>query len=84
MVELPFFLTREGREQEQREAVVREVTCAIRARLGNAIRSLHVVYGDEGIVLTGRTSSYNDRMMATFLANDHARGKFVQNDIEVR
>ena len=55
----------------------------VRLRTGGTIRSLHVDVHDGEVLLTGRTSTYYNKQLATHAALDAANEMTLTNDIEV-
>lgn len=55
----------------------------VRLRTGGTIRSLRVEVHDGEVLLTGRTSTYYNKQLATHAALDAASHMSLVNDIEV-
>ena len=55
----------------------------VRLRTGGTIRGLHVEVDDGEVVLTGRTSTYYNKQLATHAALDAAEELSLTNDIKV-
>ena len=55
----------------------------VRLRTGGTIRSLHVEVHDGEVILTGRTSTYYNKQLATHAALDAADELSLTNDIQV-
>lgn len=55
----------------------------VRLRTGGTIRSLHVDVQDGEVILTGRTSTYYNKQLATHAALDAADELSLTNDIQV-
>ena len=55
----------------------------VRLRTGGTIRSLHVEVQDGEVILTGRTSTYYNKQLATHAALDAADELSLTNDIQV-
>ena len=55
----------------------------VRLRTGGTIRGLHVEVEDGEVVLTGRTSTYYNKQLATHAALDAAEDLSLINDIKV-
>lgn len=55
----------------------------VRLRTGGTISSLHVEVADGEILLTGRTSTYYNKQLATHAALDAASDYSLTNEIEV-
>jgi hypothetical protein len=55
----------------------------VRLRTGGTIRSLHVEVQDGEVILTGRTSTYYNKQLATHAALDAADALSLTNDIQV-
>ena len=55
----------------------------VRLRTGGTIRSLHVEVHDGEVLLSGRTSTYYNKQLATHAALDAASAMSLTNDIEV-
>lgn len=83
MTELPQFLRQDVKEEAATAALLDTVERYIRLRTGGTIRALHVVLNDGKIVVTGRTATYYNSMLATHAALDAAQGRDVTNDIVV-
>lgn len=56
----------------------------VSARTGGRIRDLHVDVADREIVLSGRTSTYYNKQLATHAVLDSMEGISLSNEIEVR
>lgn len=68
-----------SRSQEIADTVARYV----RLRTGGSIRNLQVDVRDGEVLLTGRTSTYYNKQLATHAALDAAADLSLTNDIEV-
>lgn len=55
----------------------------VRLRTGGTIRSLHVEVQDGEVILTGRTSTYYNKQLATHAALDAADELSLTNEIQV-
>ena len=55
----------------------------VRLRTGGTIRSLHVEVHGGGVLLSGRTSTYYNKQLATHAALDAANDLSLTNEIEV-
>lgn len=55
----------------------------VRLRTGGTIRSLHVEVHDGEVLLSGRTSTYYNKQLATHAALDAASAMTLINEIEV-
>lgn len=55
----------------------------VRLRTGGTIRSLHVEVQDGEVILTGRTSTYYNKQLATHAALDAADDLSLTNEIQV-
>ena len=55
----------------------------VRLRTGGTIRSLHVEVSDGEVILSGRTSTYYNKQLATPAALDAASEFSLTNEIEV-
>ncbi|GDY07864.1 hypothetical protein LBMAG52_13500 [Planctomycetia bacterium] len=55
----------------------------VRLRTGGTIRSLHVEVSDGEVILSGRTSTYYNKQLATHAALDAASEFSLTNEIEV-
>lgn len=55
----------------------------VRLRTGGTIRSLHVEVADGEVTLSGRTSTYYNKQLATHAALDAAGEMSLTNEIEV-
>ncbi len=55
----------------------------VRLRTGGTIRGLHVEVEDREVILTGRTSTYYNKQLATHAALDAAEEWSLTNDIQV-
>lgn len=62
---LPEFLTHKNESADANAEVLREVERIIRLRTGGTIRELRVVLEEDEVVITGRTSTYYNRQLAT-------------------
>lgn len=73
--------------QELEEVTPREIAETVeryvRLRTGGTIRSLHVEVHDGEVILTGRTSTYYNKQLATHAALDAADELSLTNDIQV-
>ena len=69
-------------EVSQRE-IAETVERYVRLRTGGTIRSLHVEVHDGEVLLSGRTSTYYNKQLATHAALDAASEMSLTNDIEV-
>ena len=56
---------------------------AVQSRTGGNVRELHVEMDDRRVVLTGRTSTYYSKQLATHAVYDVLTGAELTNDIEV-
>ena len=64
-------------------AIAETVERFVRLRTGGTIRSLHVEVHDGEVILTGRTSTYYNKQLATHAALDAAEDLSLINDIKV-
>ncbi len=55
----------------------------VRLRTGGTIRALHVEVSDGEVILSGRTSTYYNKQLATHAALDAASELSLTNEIEV-
>jgi hypothetical protein len=55
----------------------------VRSRTGGMIRNLHVEVSDGEVILSGRTSTYYAKQLATHAAFDAVEDLTLVNDIEV-
>ena len=75
-------LPREIIEVSPRE-IAETVERYVRLRTGGTIRGLHVEVEDGEVILTGRTSTYYNKQLATHAALDAADELSLTNDIQV-
>ena len=66
-------------------ALTQQIGEAVRSRTGGNVRELHVDVEPEQrrVVLTGRTSTYYSKQLATHAVYDVMNGAELTNDIEV-
>ena len=83
MAELPPFLRQDASEARGIAELLGDAERCIRLRTGGTIRELRVVLDNGEVVVTGRTSTFYNKMLATYAALDAAGGKAVTNNIEV-
>ncbi|MCX7422575.1 MAG: BON domain-containing protein [Planctomycetia bacterium] len=79
---LPFATPQEMAGGSLRE-IAETVERYVRLRTGGTIRSLHVEVQDGEVILTGRTSTYYNKQLATHAALDAADELSLTNDIQV-
>ena len=76
-----------SRSQEISGSSLREIAETVeryvRLRTGGTIRSLHVEVQDGEVILTGRTSTYYNKQLATHAALDAADELSLTNEIQV-
>jgi hypothetical protein len=65
------------------QELIEQVRSAVRARTGGRIHGLSIRIDDGCLVLTGRTSTYYNKQLATHAALDAALEMSVQNNVEV-
>lgn len=65
------------------ESLTETIERYVRSRTGASIRGLSVQVRDEEVVLTGRTSSYYNKQLATHAALDALEDVPLSNEIEV-
>jgi hypothetical protein len=65
------------------DPVVESVERVVRMRTGGMIRGLRVEVGDDRVTLTGRTSSFYNKQLATHAALEALVGQTLSNLIEV-
>lgn len=66
------------------QSVAERVEQTVLARTGGRIRGLRVQLAGDRLVITGRTSTYYSKQLATHAAIDAAETTFpVQNEVEV-
>lgn len=65
------------------ESVEERIAHVIRLRTGGMIRALRVDVGEERVRLTGRTTSFYNKQLATHAAMDALSGQPLSNDIIV-
>ncbi len=63
--------------------LAKKIELAVQERTGRRIRGLEVRIGDEGIVISGRVSTYYTKQLVTHAAMDAANELLVTNDVEV-
>ena len=80
--ELPLGISPELAEVSPRE-IAETVERYVRLRTGGTIRSLHVEVHDGEVILTGRTSKYYNKQLATHAALDATDDLSLTNDIQV-
>jgi osmotically-inducible protein OsmY len=72
-----------GIEQVSLSEIADTVERYVRLRTGGTIRSLHVEVSDGEVILSGRTSTYYNKQLATHAAMDATNALTLTNDIEV-
>jgi hypothetical protein len=65
------------------DRVVENIEHVVRMRTGGLIRGLHVEVGEGRVTLTGRTSSFYNKQLATHAALEALMGQTLSNLIEV-
>lgn len=66
------------------QTLTERIEQTVMARTGGGIRGLRVLVVDDRLVITGRTSTYYNKQLATHAAIDAAETAFcVQNEVEV-
>jgi hypothetical protein len=83
MNELPTFLRQDAKEATSIAEILEKVEKNIRLRTKGTIRDISVVLNGEIIVVTGTTSTYYNKQLASWAAADAANGRDVLNEIEV-
>ena len=64
--------------------LVERIEQAVYTRTGGRIRGLHVQVADNGIVISGRTSTYYVKQLVTHAAMETSDELLVVNKVEVR
>lgn len=70
-------------ETEAPQALAERIERIVRLRTGGRIRGLRVEVGDGEIVISGRTSTYYNKQLATHAVLDAVEEASLTNDIEV-
>ena len=78
----PLQMDRPSREKPA-DRVVERIEKVVRLRTGGMIRGLRVEVGENRVVLTGRTSSFYNKQLATHAALGALGGQTLSNLIEV-
>ncbi len=55
----------------------------IRNRTGGSVYGLQVDVNEESVILSGRTSTFYNKQLATLAAQSAANGRLLSNEIEV-
>lgn len=63
--------------------LVEHVEQAVHARTGGCIRGLHISVNEKCVTVSGRTSTYYNKQLATHAIRDAVNGMTVQNEVEV-
>jgi len=70
------------------ESAVRDISeqikKVIRNRTGGAVHALQVDVDDGSVVLSGQTSTFYNKQLATHAAQSAANGRLLSNEIQVR
>ena len=65
------------------QTVSERIERCVRIRTGGMIRGLRVDVHDDGVVISGRTTTYYNKQLATHAALDAIKEMTLINDIEV-
>lgn len=65
------------------DRIVENIEHVVRMRTGGMIRGLHVEVGEGRVTLTGRTTSFYNKQLATHAALEALVGQTLSNLIEV-
>jgi hypothetical protein len=65
------------------QTISERIERCVRLRTGGMIRGLRVDVTDEEVVISGRTTTYYNKQLATHAALDAAKEISLKNDIEV-
>ncbi len=65
------------------DRIVENIEQVVRIRTGGMIRGLHVEVGEGRVTLTGRTTSFYNKQLATHAALEALVGQTLSNLIEV-
>jgi hypothetical protein len=65
------------------DRIVENIEHVVRMRTGGMIRGLHVEVGEGRVTLTGRTTSFYNKQLATHAALEALVGQTLNNLIEV-
>jgi hypothetical protein len=65
------------------QAISERIERCVRLRTGGMIRGLRVDVAEESVVISGRTTTYYNKQLATHAALDAAKEISLTNDIEV-
>jgi len=65
------------------DRIVENIEQVVRMRTGGMIRGLHVEVGEGRVTLTGRTTSFYNKQLATHAALEALVGQTLSNLIEV-
>ncbi len=65
------------------QAISERIERYVRLRTGGMIRGLRVEVQDDDVVISGRTTTYYNKQLATHAALDAAKEISLTNDIEV-
>lgn len=63
--------------------LIEQIEQAIHARTGGRIRGLQILVNEGCLVVTGRTSTYYNKQLATHAIRDTVDDMSVQNEVEV-
>lgn len=83
MTELPQFLRQDAKEGAAIAEMLATVERTIRLRTGDTIDNLRIVLNDETIVISGKSGTFYQKMLATNAALDVASDREVRNEIDV-
>lgn len=72
-----------GPEARPSNELIDTIERMVRVRTGGTVRGLRVEVGDNGIVLSGRASTYYTKQLATQAALETAEDVNLTNNIEV-
>jgi len=64
-------------------ALLEQIELAVQAKTGGRIRGLRVRIDDGCLVVSGRTSTYYNKQLATHAVRDAVLDMTVQNEVEV-
>jgi hypothetical protein len=67
----------------QHHELLEQIEQAVQAKMGGRIRGLRVRIDEGCLIVSGRTSTYYNKQLATHAARDAALDMTVQNDVEV-
>jgi hypothetical protein len=83
MIELSLFLRQDAKEATAIAEILEQVERNIRLRTGGTIRELRVVLEENTVVITGRTSTYYNKQLATHALLDAMGDRELRNEIDV-